>query len=135
DPATGTCSNSAKADGTSCNDGSACTRADSCQAGMCAGSNPVVCSAKDACHDAGSCDPATGTCSNPAKADGAACSDNLCLSGQTCTGGTCSGGTPVNADDGIACTIDSCDPPTGVKHRACSTLDGTVATTLYDSTK
>lgn len=30
--------------------------------GLCAG---VVCSAHDACHDAGTCDPSTGQCSNP----------------------------------------------------------------------
>ncbi|HMG20952.1 MAG TPA: hypothetical protein VK607_06530, partial [Kofleriaceae bacterium] len=38
----------------------------------CAG---VTCTASDACHAAGTCDPATGTCSNPAVADGTACSD------------------------------------------------------------
>ncbi len=129
------CSNPSKTDGAACTDGSACTTSDSCQAGACVGASPVVCTAKDACHDAGTCDPASGACSNPAKVDGAACSDNLCLSGQTCTAGACGGGTPVNVDDEIACTIDSCDPATGVKHRACSTLDRTVGTTLYDATK
>jgi hypothetical protein len=33
-------------------------------AGKCAG---VTCTAQDACHDAGTCDPATGLCSNPPK--------------------------------------------------------------------
>ncbi len=135
DAATGVCSNPPKPNGAACSDGNACTQSDSCQAGACVGSNSVVCSAKDACHDAGSCVPATGICSNPAKVDGASCSSNLCLAGQSCSAGVCGGGSPVNADDGIACTIDTCDPQTGVKHRSCSTLDRTVSTTLYEATK
>src|SRR5205814_978672 len=69
-PATGACSNPAKADGAPCNDGSACTRTDSCVAGACVGTNPVVCTASDQCHTAGTCNPATGTCSNPTRPDG-----------------------------------------------------------------
>ena len=64
DPATGICSNPNKADGTTCNDGNACTTADTCQAGTCTGT-PVTCTAQDQCHAAGTCDPATGVCSNP----------------------------------------------------------------------
>src|SRR2546421_702673 len=79
-PATGTCSNPAKPDGASCDDGNACTGTDTCQAGTCTGTNPVVCAATDQCHVAGTCDPATGTCSNPAKPNGAACND-----GSACT--------------------------------------------------
>src|SRR2546427_275759 len=69
DPATGTCSNPTKPDGTACNDGNACTQTDTCQSGSCVGSNPITCTALDQCHVAGTCDPATGTCSNPTKAD------------------------------------------------------------------
>jgi cysteine-rich repeat protein len=72
-PATGACSSPAKADGTACNDGDACTTADACQAGVCVGSSPLVCTALDSCHDAGTCNSATGACSSPAKADGTAC--------------------------------------------------------------
>jgi hypothetical protein len=53
------------ADGTTCNDGTACTQTDACQGGTCVGSNPVVCTALDACHSVGTCDPGAGTCSNP----------------------------------------------------------------------
>ena len=59
------CSNPTKADGTPCNDGNACTQTDTCQAGTCTGANPVTCAAPDQCHDAGTCNPATGVCSNP----------------------------------------------------------------------
>src|SRR5258708_5908686 len=53
------------ADGAACDDGDACTQTDTCQAGACVGSDPVVCTASDACHLAGSCDPTTRSCSNP----------------------------------------------------------------------
>jgi hypothetical protein len=94
DPSTGLCSNPAKADGASCNDGNACTQSDSCQAGVCTGANPVVCGAGDQCHLAGTCDPSSGACSNPAKADGASCDDgNSCTAGDMCMAGACVPGT------------------------------------------
>ena len=37
--------------------------------------HPVACAALDECHAAGTCNPADGTCSNPAKADDTACND------------------------------------------------------------
>jgi MYXO-CTERM domain-containing protein len=82
-PATGICSNPSQADGTTCDDGSACTQADACQAGACTGGSPVVCPVADPCHDEGTCNPVTGVCSNPVKADGTACSNGSCQSG-TC---------------------------------------------------
>jgi len=42
---------------------------------MCIGNNPVVCTASDQCLNPGTCDPATGLCSNPPKGNGAACND------------------------------------------------------------
>ena len=94
-PATGVCSNPAKPSGTVCNDGNACTQADTCESGVCTGSNPVVCTASDVCHEAGTCNPATGACSDPAKSNGAACTDgNACTTGDVCSGGTCVGGPP-----------------------------------------
>ena len=65
--AMGTC---AVTTGGSCNDGNACTQTDTCQAGVCTGANPVdLRRASDQCHVAGTCNPATGACSNPAKAE------------------------------------------------------------------
>src|SRR5207247_1518984 len=62
----------------------------------CVGGSPVVCAASDQCHVAGTCNPATGACSNPAAADGTACSDgDPCTSGEACSGGLCGGGAPV----------------------------------------
>src|SRR5262249_60467729 len=53
-----------------CNDGNACTQTDVCSAGVCGGSNPVVCVASDQCHPAGPCNATTGLRSNPERADG-----------------------------------------------------------------
>ena len=66
----GTCTNTPNTN--SCNDGNACTQTDTCQGGTCVGSNPVVCTASDQCHDVGTCNPTNGQCSNPAKANGSA---------------------------------------------------------------
>src|SRR5262249_35048826 len=115
EPATGQCSNPNKADGSACDDGSACTRSDSCQAGACAGSDPVLCSAADQCHDAGVCDPQTGLCSDPAKADGSTCEDgDACTLSDTCQAGSCASGTPVVCEALDQChDAGVCDPATG----------------------
>jgi RHS repeat-associated protein len=89
---TAACSNPPKANGSACNDNNACTGTSSCQAGACTGGSPVTCSPSDQCHVAGTCDPATGACSNPAAADGTACNDgNTCTTPDTCVQGTCTG--------------------------------------------
>ncbi|NVJ05924.1 hypothetical protein HUW63_11855 [Myxococcus sp. AM001] len=83
DASTGQCSPPVPVvDGTSCDDDNACTRIDSCQAGACMGTQPVICGAIDSCHEAGVCDPLTGSCSNPEREDGAACSGGACQSGE-----------------------------------------------------
>src|SRR5207247_410588 len=77
---------------TTCNDGNACTQTDTCQTGVCSGTNAVVCTAQDQCHDAGTCNPATGTCSNPLKFEGAACDDgNDCTIADGCHASVCIG--------------------------------------------
>ena len=129
DPATGVCSSPAKLDGTTCNDGNACTLTDTCQAGSCAGADPVVCTAQDQCHDAGTCDTATGVCSSPAKVDGAACNDgNACTLTDTCQAGVCSGASPVVCTAQDEChDAGTCDTAAGI----CSNPtrpDGTVCT-------
>jgi hypothetical protein len=90
-PATGLCSNPVSPNGTACSDGNACTTSDTCQSGTCQGGPAKVCTAIDACHDAGVCSPATG-CSTPAKPDGTSCNDNnSCTSYDTCQAGSCAG--------------------------------------------
>ncbi len=113
-PSSGTCSNPEKPNGTGCSDGNACTQTDTCQAGVCSGANPVICNALDQCHVAGTCDPGSGVCSNPNKADGSSCTDgNACTTNDACSAGTCVGGPPPNCNDGNVCTDDVCDPAIG----------------------
>jgi hypothetical protein len=74
-----------------CDDGDPCTTNDVCLAGACHG-DPVFCTAQDQCHLAGTCDPSSGICSNPAAPDGTACDDgDTCTSNDQCTAGTCAG--------------------------------------------
>jgi hypothetical protein len=120
DTGTGACSNPAKADGSACSDGNPCTQLDTCQSGACLGASPVVCAASDQCHDPGVCDSGTGACSNPAKADGAACSDgNVCTDADTCQAGSCVAGAAVPGPGGTtglsfsAPTDLSWDPASG----------------------
>jgi|GEM_PF-4087753 len=97
DPATGLCSNPAKQDNTPCDDGNACTQTDTCQSGTCTGANPKTCTALDQCHDVGTCNPATGSCSNPPKQDGTSCNDgDACTQTDTCQQGTCTGGNSIS---------------------------------------
>ena len=82
--------------GPSCNDGNACTQTDTCQTGTCAGGNPVVCTASDQCHVAGTCNPMTGICYNPNAPNGTACNDsNVCTTADACQAGTCTGGPSI----------------------------------------
>ncbi len=52
------------------------------------------------------------------------CDDgDACTVGEICTASTsCAGGAPVDVDDGIACTVDRCDPVLGVSHVADTSL-------------
>jgi len=40
------------------------------------------------------------------------------------------GGVRANIDDGVACTLDTCDPVTGPMHRPCAPIDQTVVTSV-----
>ena len=107
---TGTCTNKDADDGTPCDDGNACTREDRCIDGECIGKNPVTCTALDACHVAGVCDPTSGECSNPAAADGLACDDrDACTESDACVAGACIGHSAPDSDgDGVCDILDLC---------------------------
>ena len=125
-PSTGACSSPSKADGAACNDGNACTQTDICVAGSCNGANLATCVASDQCHDAGSCDPSSGLCSNPAKADGAQCNDNdACTQTDQCQSGVCQGSNPVVCSSAGECQpAGTCSGATG-RCSAPIALDGT----------
>jgi RNA polymerase subunit RPABC4/transcription elongation factor Spt4 len=127
---TGACTNPTKRDGTTCSDGNACTRTDTCQAGACVGASPVICTALDQCHVAGVCDTGTGICSNPARPDGSACSDaDACTQIDSCQAGVCQGTTytwsgllsPINADGSSIFRLGSTVP---VKFKLTGACDG-----------
>src|SRR5262249_9125656 len=83
---------------------------DVCHAGVCAGT-AVVCTASDQCHVAGTCNPTTGQCSNPAAPDGTTCLDD----GNPCTTDTCTAGVCVHSagNAGVLCrpAAGVCDLP------------------------
>ncbi|MBI3786317.1 MAG: PD40 domain-containing protein [Deltaproteobacteria bacterium] len=112
DAATGLCPNP-RPDGTACSDGNLCTYGDQCSGSVCTGTMKN-CSTADACHDAGVCDPSSGSCPNP-RPDGTACSDNnLCTTGDQCLGSICLG-SAKNCGVADAChDAGSCNPVTGL---------------------
>jgi hypothetical protein len=62
EPSTGRCTTpERKPDGTACHDGNECTRTDTCRAGTCVGTDPILCAPPDACHTA-ICKPRSGRC-------------------------------------------------------------------------
>src|SRR5207247_704628 len=69
----------------------------------------------DQCHDVGTCNPSTGVCSNPQKADGASCNDgNACTQTDTCQSGTCTGSNPVVCTAAQCYSVGTCHNSAGV---------------------
>src|SRR5439155_536728 len=101
DPMSGVCSSPNTANGTDCNDNDCCTSGETCQNGACGSpTSTVTCTALDQCHVAGTCDPMSGVCSNPNKANGTACNDNNdCTSGEPWQNGACGSRTST-----VTCT-------------------------------
>src|SRR5262249_15346182 len=65
-------------------------------------------------------------CAHAAVSNGTSCSDgDACNGGEVCQGGVCQPGTPLNCDDGNACTMDACSAQTGCTH---APLTGTSCT-------
>jgi hypothetical protein len=126
-PATGTCTNPAKANGTACDDGDRRTTGDHCQDGACVGTK-VVCTAQDQCHSAG-CDPGTGTCAQT-PLTGTPCDDgNACTQHDTCQAGVCTAGAPkvcaaCQTCQGGSC-VSTCAAGQVCHQGACCTPDAT----------
>src|SRR5207244_2256321 len=130
DPATGSCSNPTATNGTPCNDGKDRKHAERGQRGSCVGSNPVTCTDLDQCHVAGTCNPATGSCSNPTATNGTPCTDgNPCTQADTCQSGSCVGSNPVTCTALDQCHVaGTCNPATG----SCSNPTATNGTPCND---
>ena len=87
-PETGGCVETEAPDGTTCDDGNACTTIDVCEGGQCKGSEALICTDDDPCTDT-QCDPTVGCVS---EYNDAICDDgNACTDDDVCAAGTCAG--------------------------------------------
>lgn len=124
DAATGACAAVPVVDGTTCDDGLACTTVDVCSAGTCGGAAVDCSSLTDACN-VGTCDATTGACAAVPVTNGTACDDGLaCTTADVCTAGACGGAAVDCSSLTDACNVGTCDAVTG----ACSAVpvvDGT----------
>ena len=98
----GTCSEESgcvaqpKKNGTGCDDGTACTDADSCKAGVCGGTM-IDCSASTNDCGVGVCDPDLQACVAKPVPDGTFCTDGVeCTIGDSCQEGSCAPGPAVD---------------------------------------
>jgi hypothetical protein len=117
---------SAKAAGTSCNDGNACTKGDVCTEGVCGGTvysceDGMTCTS-DSCNGDGTCNHtiATGSCA----INGACYADKAVNPSNSCQ--VCNAATPetwANKTDGTSCS-NNCSHDGGVADGGMSTLDG-----------
>ncbi len=108
--------------GSICNDGNVCNGAELCDgSGHCDAGGALDVDDGNPCT-ADSCDANEGA-RHVAVSAGTACADgNVCNGAETCNGaGVCNAGVPLTTDDANVCTIDSCDPATGVAHTFAST--------------
>ena len=111
DSASGQCQSKAQPDGAGCDDGTACTQADSCKDGACL-AKPLDCNDNNPCT-LDTCDPTSG-CGHAANE--APCDDgNACTGPDLCSKGNCVGLAKAASacDDGNVCTNDACDPKDG----------------------
>gem|GEM_PF-479599 len=106
----------------SCEDGLFCNGVETCDSnGICQPGTPVDCGDTVTCT-VDSCDEINDVCVNAA-------SNGLCDNGDACDGVEvcdplldCQAGTPPDCNDGINCTIDTCDPATGCVNAASNGL-------------
>lgn len=107
--ATGECTHTNRAG--SCEEGNACTTGDTCVDGTCVGGPPAVCDDSNPCSD-DSCE-APGGCVHVPNIE--PCDDgNPCTTSDMCQFGNCAGGIPVDCEDGLDCTLDTCDTGSGL---------------------
>jgi cysteine-rich repeat protein len=109
------CGNGVIEVGETCDDGNM-VNGDGCSS-TCQTEGGGACAIDSQCNDNNPCTMdlcVAGACVFSAQANGSACNDrNPCTTGDACVDGACTGGTPVICNDGLVCTIDSCDPGTG----------------------
>ena len=93
-----------KNDDTECNDDNICTQADSCQDGLCEGTDPVICDPPAQCKQEGECNPENGNCEYANSDNGINCNDdNECTQTDSCFEGQCTG-----SDDVVCAPLNQC---------------------------
>ena len=94
-----------------CDDGNLCNGTETCNV-VCQAGSPPFCDDGVICTIDG-CDPNTGDCTHTPS--NAACDDGLvCNGSETCDAtNDCQAGVSVVCDDGVACTYDTCQEPSG----------------------
>jgi hypothetical protein len=128
DVATGACLHE-PLDGTACDDGHPCTKADKCKAGHCVGGTWDSCDDVNPCTE-DSCDPATGCVNKP---NSLPCDDgSKCTLQDLCSNGQCLGTVALVCIDGKVCTDDTCDPAVGCvfKNNSAPCDDGSLCTAV-----
>ncbi len=133
-PVNGTCFVQNAANGSSCDDGSACTTGDQCSNGICGGTDKD-CSSLDGACSTGVCNPSNGACEAQLAANGSSCDDgSLCTTNDTCSSGTCSGSAVDCTSLDRECSTGVCNPLNGScasvrKSNGTSCNDGSLCTT------
>jgi hypothetical protein len=110
-----------------CDDGAFCNGAEQCTGGTCTPGTPVTCNDGVSCT-ADSCNEATDAC--VFVPNNALCDDGqMCNGAEVCNATTgCQPGTPLDCNDGNACTADSCSPTGGCQNVPVSCDDGNPCT-------
>ena len=109
----GECSAITASNDTVCDDNDLCSTESKCFDGTCTAYAFVLCSNPSACVLESSCNPTTGACEEVNAPNGTTCDGgNLCTP-KECSDGVCVKLTPVDCDDSIDCTDDTCEPTTG----------------------
>jgi len=119
------------ANGTTCDDGNACTGNGTCQAGTCVGASPITCRQPGECEFALGCDTTAG-CVFQLKPAGTTCRAGVCDGGMAVSEAKCDGVSnqcpvsTVNQCGLFACEAGSCRAP-------CATAADCVSTAYCDA--
>jgi hypothetical protein len=115
--------------GTACANGDVCDGAEICDAsGHCQAGVPLVVNDDGNPCTVDACDAVLGVIHTPAAAGTACANADPCDGDEACDGlGACALVTPPAIDDGDPCTLDTCDPATGIHRDTCSALDLTLS--------
>ncbi|MEC9072634.1 MAG: hypothetical protein VX938_09660, partial [Myxococcota bacterium] len=116
----GQCFQAPVLDGSSCETGNACMKAEICMAGQCKGGQPISCDDQEPCTD-DSCDPSLGcvhvtntNCCEPlctgkeCGSDGCGGACGICGEGETCVNSVCTQGGCTPSCIGKECGDDGC---------------------------